>query len=598
MPWNGWCVSPPNENIDPRLLFSPIVYVRAMEKRWTLSSAEESHIQELHNALNIRKVYCQLLAQRGILDLEAARAFFRPAPAGLHDPFLMRDMDRAVQRIDEAVGRGEKILIYGDYDVDGTTAVALVYSFLQKWHTALDFYLPDREKEGYGISEAGMTYAHARGFSLVIALDCGIKASGPIALARDLGVEVIVCDHHLPEERLPPACAILNPKQPGCPYPYKALSGCGIGFKLISALSRHWQGDPGELRAGLDLVAASIAADIVPVTGENRILAALGMEKLKRHPLPGLRALWEQSLPEGKPGAIESMEDIVFRIAPRINAAGRMGDARHAVRLLVAEDPEEARELARRLHRDNAIRQELDQQITSQALTMLEGTEARRTTVLYDPSWHKGVIGIVASRVMESCYRPTILLTRSKDRLTGSARSVRGFDIHEALVSCADLLESFGGHQYAAGMTLRPEQLEAFSDRFESAVAATIRPELLIPEIRIDACVALEEIGMPFFRLLNQFAPFGPANREPVFLARAVRDNGESRPIKDAHIRFGIRQGNGPSFAGIGFNLADKFSLLAGGKPVDLCFSVRENRWNGRSRLQLQVWDIRPAELV
>jgi single-stranded-DNA-specific exonuclease len=567
-----------------------------MEKRWTLLSADESQVRELYNALSIREVYCQLLAHRGIRDLETARAFFRPARTALHDPFSMRDMDRAVQRIDAAIRQGEKILIYGDYDVDGTTAVALVYSFLKKRHAALDFYLPDREKEGYGISEAGIRYAHAEGYSLVIALDCGIKAIEPIARARDLGVEVIVCDHHLPEKTLPPACAILNPKQPGCPYPYKALSGCGIGFKLISALSGHWQGDPGELDAGLDLVAASIAADVVPVTGENRILAALGMEKMNRDPLPGLRALWEQSQPEGKPRTALGMEDVVFRIAPRINAAGRMGDARQAVRLLLAEDMSEARQWAIRLHQDNAIRQELDLQITTQALARLEGTEGRRTTVLYDPRWHKGVIGIVASRLMETCYRPTILLTRSGNFLTGSARSVRGFDIHEALVACGNLLENFGGHSFAAGMTLRPEQLAAFSARFESVVSSTIPPELLIPEIRIDACVALEEIGMPFFRLLRQFAPFGPANREPVFLARAVRDNGESRPIKDTHIRFGIRQGNGASLAGIGFNLAHKFPLLTGGKPIDVCFSVRENHWNGHTRLQLQVWDIRPSE--
>ena len=567
-----------------------------MKKNWNILQADPAKTEALHDALKINKTLCKILVQRGITGFESARNYFRPSLEQLHDPWLMKDMRKAVDRIFDGFGKREKILIFGDYDVDGTTAVALVYQFIRKiYHPQLlDFYIPHRYREGYGVSKAGIDYAREMGYSLIISLDCGIKSADLIAYARDLGIDFIVCDHHLPDEILPPAVAILNPKQRDCPYPYKDLCGCGIGFKLVSAIADHLGLPEEDYLNSLDLVATAIAADIVPITGENRILAYFGLKKANERPNNGIKALAHLSAVKKE----LHIGTLVFMIAPRVNAAGRMDDARKAVQMFIAPTYEEALGFAEMLHADNYDRKEADSSITNEALAMIERDPVlvqRKSTVVYQTHWHKGVVGIVASRLIEKYYRPTIVLTRSGEIVAGSARSVKGFNLYEAIHACREHLLGYGGHFAAAGMTLLPEQVEQFSARFEEIVSSTIHPSLLVPQITIDAVVQLRELTNSFYNLVRQMEPFGPENLRPVFLLRGVTDSGYSKIVKEQHIRFMILQ-DGQHFNGIGFNLAEKFPLLQSRKPVDLVFTLDENEWNGEKMLQLKVVDFRPTE--
>lgn len=507
----------------------------------------------------------------------------------------MKDMDKAVSRLEEAFFRREKILVYGDYDVDGTTAVATVYGFLQQLYDNIEFYIPHRYREGYGISLQGIEYARDNDFGLVIALDCGIKSIDYIAHAAGIGIDFIICDHHLPDAILPPAVAILNPKQADCPYPYKELSGCGIGFKLISALAQKKGIPMASVYRYLDLVATSIAADIVPMTGENRVLAFHGLKQVNEAPSPGIKALLKLSNLKEK----LTTSNLVFVIAPRVNAAGRMDDARKAVNLFMETDDDKALAIAEMLHGDNQERKGIDMSITQEAVSIIQndaGMIARKSTVLFQPHWHKGVVGIVASRLIDKYYyRPTIILTQSNDKVAGSARSVSGFNVYEAIHQCKDLLENYGGHFYAAGMTLKPENVPAFQERFEAVVSATISPDLLVPEIVIDTEIWLSDLTPAFYNILRQFEPLGPENLRPVFIARHLTDTGFSRIVKEEHIKLSVRQRNGTPLSGIGFFMADKFDLIAGKKPFDLVFTVEENEWNGTTTLQLKAIDIRPS---
>ena len=552
--------------------------------------ADPAEVNALQASLGINEVLCRILVQRGIKTFEDARDFFRPSLSALHSPFLMKDMDKAVDRIMQARGR-EKILVFGDYDVDGTTAVACLYHFLsQRFEPEMiDFYIPHRYREGYGISRQGIDYAHANGFTLVIALDCGIKSVDLIKYAASLGIDFIVCDHHLPDPELPAAVAILNPKQQDCPYPYKELCGCGVGFKLITALCRPLGLEDKEALRYLDLVATAIAADIVPVDGENRVLSFYGLKKANEAPNYGISALVQLS---GLQKELK-MNNLVFMIAPRVNAAGRMDDARKVVHLFIATSHEDALSYASQLHADNTDRKEMDLNMTEEALALLEqdaGNSGRRSTVLYQEHWHKGVVGIVASRLIERYYRPTVVLTRSGEIIAGSARSVNGFNVYEAIHACREFLIGYGGHFAAAGITLMPGQVQAFSDKFEETVAATIQPHSLTPELIIDAELSLDAIRPAFHNIQEQMQPFGPANTQPVFLARGLVDMG-SRIVKEQHVRFSLQQAN-TRVDGIGFGLAGKFHLLQTGMPVDVVFTLEENEWNNQKSLQLKVIDL------
>jgi single-stranded-DNA-specific exonuclease len=565
-----------------------------MQKRWTVKAYQPNQEQLLQSSLRIHPLLCRLLVQRSVTNFEAARQFFRPTLEDLHDPWKMKDMDKAISRIELAFFQHEKILIYGDYDVDGTTAVATVYAFLQKLYSNIEFYIPHRYREGYGISMQGIEYARDNDFSLVIALDCGIKSIEHITSAKEWGIDFIICDHHLPDAILPPAVAILNPKQADCPYPYKELSGCGIGYKLICAFAQKRGLPAAEANKFLDLVATSIAADIVPMTGENRILAFHGLIKVNEDPLPGIKALITLSALKEK----LTIANLVFVIAPRVNAAGRMDDARKAVNLFIENDVEKAAAIAAVLHADNFDRKEIDSTITQEAILLLQNDADianRKSTVLYQAHWHKGVVGIVASRLIDKYYyRPTIILTQSNDKVAGSARSVMGFNVYEAIHQCKDLLENYGGHFYAAGMTLKTENVKAFQERFEEVVARTIHPDQLVPEIVIDSEIHFSDITPAFFNILKQFEPLGPENLRPVFLAKNLVDNGYSKIVKDEHIKFSVKQGRyGPTMSGIGFYMAEKFPVMAGKKPFDMVFSLDENEWNGQTSLQLKVIDIR-----
>ncbi len=565
------------------------------EKRWTLKPAEQDSVNHIFKALNIHPALCRILALRGVKDFDTSKAFFRPELSHLHDPYLMKGMDKAVQRITEAIEWNERVLIYGDYDVDGTTSVAVVYSFLRKQYKGqLEYYIPHRYREGYGVSKEGIEYAHANGFSLLITLDCGIKSAELIAYAQSLGIDVIVCDHHTPDETLPPALAILNPKQEDCPYPYKELSGCGIGFKLISALALRWNLPQEEVLQYLDLVATSIAADIVPIDGENRVLAFYGVKKVNEDPSLGIKVLKEMA---GVTRQL-SVADLVFVIGPRVNAAGRMDDARKAVELFIEPDPEKIQALADALQSDNIDRKEVDKNITEEALALIQGDDAmtaRKSTVLYQEHWHKGVVGIVASRLIDYYYRPTIVLTLSNDKVTGSARSVSGFNIYEAIHACRDLLENYGGHFYAAGMTMHPDNVNEFVAKFEEVVSQSIPPELLIPEIEIDAEILLSDIKPAFYNIIKQFEPFGPTNLRPVFITKRVYDyQGYSRVVKEQHIKFVVHQHKGVIIDGIGFGMADKFDVLHKG-AFDIVYTIDENEFNGNTKLQMKVIDIRPS---
>ena len=564
-----------------------------MEKRWKILKAEEEKINQLQQALHINPVLCRILIQRGIETFDQAKNFFRPSLNDLHSPWLMKDMDKAVTRILQAIQQGEKVLIFGDYDVDGTTAVASMYRFLNKIYSNIDFYIPHRYREGYGISKAGIDFAKENNFTLIISLDCGIKSIELVRYAKELKIDFVICDHHLPDDELPPAIAILNPKQDGCHYPYKELCGCGVGFKLMSALAEKMQ-LPGEIVfEDLDLVATAIAADIVPMTGENRILAYHGLKKANENPNNGIRALSKLS---GLQKELH-INNLVFMIAPRVNAAGRMDDARKAVQMFVADNYEQALYYAEMLHSDNTDRKEADSSITSEALSLIQNNQewqSSKSTVVFQPHWHKGVVGIVASRLIEHYYRPTIVLTQSGEFVSGSARSVPGFNLYEAIHACKEHLLGYGGHFAAAGMTLEMSAVDGFRRKFEEIVSSTILPELLIPEIVIDAEISLSDIKWPLYNIICQMEPFGPENLRPVFIARNITDTGYSKIVKEEHLRFSVRQNN-TSITGIGFCMADKYALLQQKKPVDIVFKIDENEWNGEKSLQLRVLDLRPS---
>lgn len=563
-------------------------------KRWNILQADEKEVSALQEALKINRNLCKVLVQRGIKTFEDAKNFFRPQLSHLHNPWLMKGMQKAVDRIQLAFTQQEKILVFGDYDVDGTTAVACMYRFLKSLYPEVGFYIPHRHKEGYGISKKGIDYAKEHNYTLVVALDCGIKSFELIDYANTLGIDFIICDHHLPDEKIPNAVAVLNPKQKDCNYPYKELCGCGVGFKLICALCQQLQLPTAKAYEYLDLVATAIAADIVPITGENRVLAFFGLQKANENPNAGIKAL--ATLSQAKMPL--RISDLVFLIAPRVNAAGRMDDATKAVQLFIASSYEEALEYARLLHTDNNTRKESDLNITTEALQLIAQNEDwvhRKSTVVYQPHWHKGVVGIVASRLIEHHYRPTVVLTENGNYATGSARSVPGFNLYEAIHACREYLISYGGHYAAAGLTLEKHHIDAFRDKFEEVVAATITEDLLIPEILIDAIVELKEISDKFYNILQQMEPFGPENMTPVFLARGVQDFGHSRIVKEKHLRLVVRQDN-TTFVGIGFNMADKFPIVQSGQPFDIVFKVDENEWNGQKNLQLRVEDIKPYE--
>lgn len=564
-----------------------------MEKRWNILTPDDNKVQSLHQSLRIHTALCRILVQRGIETYEQAKEFFRPQLSQLHSPWLMKDMDKAVNRITSALNNNEKILVFGDYDVDGTTAVASMYSFLKKNYSNLEFYIPHRYREGYGVSRTGIDFAWKNGFSLIIALDCGIKSTYLIAYAKNLGIDFIVCDHHLPDDELPPAVAILNPKQTDCSYPYKELCGCGVGFKLMTAIAEKLRLPESSVFEYLDLTATAIAADIVPITGENRILAFHGLKKANENPNHGIRALSNLSSMTKE----LNINNLVFMIAPRVNAAGRMDDATKAVDMFIAESYKEALFFAEMLHSDNTDRKEADSTITGEALAIIHENKewlSRKSTVVFQPHWHKGVVGIVASRLIEHYYRPTVVLTLSGEYATGSARSVPGFNLYEAIHACREYLLGYGGHFAAAGLTLETEQVDAFRNKFEEVVASSISPELLIPEIAIDAEIIFRDIKQSFYDILCQMEPFGPENLRPVFIVKKVVDTGWSKIVKEQHIRFSLNQDN-VTISGIGFNMADRFHLLQQKKPVDIVFKIDENEWNGEKFLQLRMIDFRQS---
>jgi single-stranded-DNA-specific exonuclease len=568
-----------------------------VQKRWNILKADEEKVEALQRSLNISKVLCKILVQRGIDTFNKAKNYFRPQLSHLHDPFLMKDMDKAVDRILSAIKENEKILVFGDYDVDGTTSVACMYKFLKKklQPQNIEFYIPHRYREGYGISKMGIDFAKENNFMLIISLDCGIKSIDLIAYAKTLGLDFIVCDHHLPDDELPPAIAILNPKQKDCNYPCKELCGCGVGFKLITALSHRLNIPENEYLSYLDLVATAIAADIVPLTGENRALAFYGLKKINENPCAGIKALMQLSGVKTK----FSINNVVFIIAPRVNAAGRMDDARKAVLMFVEDDFNNALEYAEMLHSDNIDRKDADSTITEEALSIIDGDEIlmkRKSTVLFRSHWHKGVVGIVASRLIEKYYRPTVVLTQSGEVVSGSARSVTGFNLYEAIHACREHLIGYGGHFAAAGLTMLPGSVEAFSDKFEEIVESIIEPHLLIPEIIIDAEINFKNLTKGFYNIITQMEPFGPENMRPVFITKNVVDTSWSKIVKEQHVRFIVKQDN-IIFTGIGFNMADKFYLLQMNKPLDIVYTLDENEWNGEKHLQLKVIDIRLTEM-
>jgi len=564
-----------------------------MAKRWVLKdAADEDVVKQLTEQLNINPVLSSMLAHRGITSFEEAKYFFRPSPLHLHDPFLMQDMEKAITRIDKAITAGEKVMIYGDYDVDGTTAVALVYSFFKKHHSNIEYYIPDRYKEGYGISTQGIDYAAANDFTLIIALDCGIKSVDKIAYANTLGVDFIICDHHLPGDELPAAVAILDPKRSDCSYPYKELSGCGIGLKLVQAYAEVHDLPFEEVSEYFDLAAISIACDIVHITGENRVLAYFGLKKINENPCIGVKMLMEVA---GR-GTTYTISDVVFLLGPRINAAGRIDDAKHAVQLLIACHEDEAKEMGELINLRNVERKGHDTQITDEALSMIDNDAiliGRKSTVVFNEQWHKGVIGIVASRLTEKYYRPTVVLTRSNGHVAGSARSVLGYDLYEALCGCSDLLIQFGGHKYAAGLTMRPEDVPAFIDKFEEVVGSTITDEQLIQQIVIDAELELKDIESKFFRILNQFAPFGPENMAPVFISKNVYVSGNAGLVGGSHIKMNIMQPGSPAFSCIAFNHGEYLPQLKPNVPFDICYTIEENVWREQRTIQLNIKGIR-----
>jgi single-stranded-DNA-specific exonuclease len=564
-----------------------------MEKRWKIKPADEQKVQSLSEAIKIHPLLSRILVSRGIESFAEAKTYFRPDVSQLHDPWLMKDMDLAVKRILLAIDQKEKILVFGDYDVDGTSSVALLVQVLIKMQDSamIDFYIPHRHREGYGVSKAGIEFAKENAFSLIISVDCGIKSIGLVDYAKSCGIDFIICDHHLPDYILPAAVAILNPKQSGCQYPYKELCGCGVTFKLVTALCNALSIPEENYMKYLDLVAIAIAADIVPMTGENRALCFLGLKKINENPNHGIRALMMLS---GLP-IPASITSLVFTIAPRVNAAGRMDDARKAVLMFIAEEYEEALLYANLLHSDNSDRREADSTITEEALALIDGDEImrnRKSTVLFQSHWHKGVVGIVASRLIEKYYRPTIVLTQSGEYASGSARSVPGFNLYEALHACREYLVGYGGHFAAAGMTLTPGNIELFSKKFEEVVSETIEPRFLIPELEVDAVVHFRDLDFQTYRIIDQMEPFGPENCKPVLVSESVRDTGYSKLIKEKHLRLFLRQDD-LIFPAIAFNMADKWTLVQSGQPLDIAYTLDVNEWNGEKKLQLKILDIR-----
>ena len=569
-----------------------------MEKNWILKSqVEDNETNPLMEALNITKPLASILVQRNIKTLEQANAFFKPQLNDLHDPFLMKDMEVAVERIGAAIRNNENILIYGDYDVDGTTSVALIYTFLKSIYNHLDFYIPDRYYEGYGISFKGIDYAKKQGISLVIALDCGIKAIDKVAYAKERGIDFIICDHHNPGDQIPDAVAVLDPKRVDCSYPFSELSGCGVGFKLVQAFSLKNKISTDRVYRYLDLVAVSIASDIVPLTGENRIMAYCGLRQLNDNPSMGLKAIINLS------GIAEkeiNIEDVVFKIGPRINAAGRIESGKSAVNLLISEDEGEARIIGERVDNYNDERRSIDSNITQEALALIEQDAKQiynKTTVLFNPNWHKGVIGIVASRLIDTFYRPTVILTESNGFATGSARSVAGYDLYQAIESCSDLLENFGGHKYAAGLTMKVENITKFHKKFEKFVSETITPEQLIPVVEIDTEISLYDITPGFYKMLNRFEPFGPENMTPIFLTENVVDNGTGKKVgvTGDHLKLNLIQEKDPYkvYPAIAFQQGYRYEGISSGNAFDICFSVEENEFMGRKNLQLNIKDIK-----
>lgn len=573
-----------------------------MISKWNylpLTSNEQQIARTLGDRYPKVPALCKLLAQRGVTSAAEAEKFFKPQLSDLHDPFLMRDMEKAVVRLNRALGSKEKIMIYGDYDVDGTTAVSLVYKFLQNYYSGLDYYIPDRYEEGYGISDKSIDYAAENGITLFIALDCGIKAVEKIAYAKSKGIDFIICDHHMPDDQLPDAVAILNPKLEGETYPYKHLSGCGVGYKFMQGFAINNGIDiTSDLEPLLDLVAVSIASDIVPITGENRILAYHGLKRLNSNPSMGLRGILKVC---GLNNKNITISDIVFKIGPRINASGRMQSGKEAVDLLVAKDMAGALEKSQNIDQYNEDRKELDKRITEEASRILEehiDINRRKSIVIYNKDWHKGIIGIVASRLTELYYRPAVVLTLSDGLATGSARSVQGFDIYKAVESCRDLLENFGGHTYAVGLSMKEEHIKEFTARFEEHVAWHILPDQMEPQIDIDTEINFNEITPDFFTMLKQFNPFGPGNQKPIFCTRRVTDYGTSRLVgkKNEHVKLELVDSKSKNIMnGIAFNMSQHFEHIKAGKPFDICYTIEENTHNNGS-IQLFIKDMRPSE--
>lgn len=573
-----------------------------MEKIWELKKqGDPNEIKHLSAALNVNMTIARLLVQRGITTFNEAKAFFRPRLSDLHDPFLMKDMDKAVARLEQAIANQEKVLVYGDYDVDGTTSVALMYTFLKSRLEHIEYYIPDRYSEGYGISPKSIDYAASSGFSLIIALDCGIKAVDKISDAKQRGLDFVICDHHNPDDEVPPAVAVLDPKQPDCNYPYKELSGCGVGFKLLQAYCQKNNVELEEIYDLLDLVVVSIASDIVPITGENRVLAYYGLKKLNSNPGMGLQTIINLA---GINGSDITISDIVFKIGPRLNASGRIEHGKKSVQILVSNDEDKSDILGEEIDSFNEIRKTLDRDITQDALDMIEKDPEMKnmnSTVLYNRDWHKGVVGIVASRVTEQFYRPTIILTESNGLATGSARSVKDFDLYEAIGQCSDLLESYGGHMYAAGLTLKIENVPEFRRRFEEIVTSQLTDLSQVQTVEVDAKITLSEITPRFYRILKQFAPFGPHNMTPVFVTEDVFDAGTSRLVgkNQEHLKLDLVEPdvNSGIFPGIAFNQSEKFDLITSGLPFDVCYSITENEYRGKTSLQLFIRDIKKRDI-
>ncbi|MFW5877968.1 MAG: single-stranded-DNA-specific exonuclease RecJ [bacterium] len=569
-----------------------------MVKNWIIKEqGGEDEVKHLQEVLGVTRTIANLLVQRGIKTFDDARAFFRPSFENLHDPYLMKDMDEAVKRIEHAIEKQEGVLIYGDYDVDGTTAVSLIFSYFRNYFQKIDYYIPDRYREGYGVSKRGIDYADENGHRLIIALDCGIKAIEKIEYAKKKGIDFIICDHHKPGNEIPDAVAVLDPKRKDCNYPFDELSGCGVGFKLVQAFHSKLNKDFSELVPLLDLVVISIASDIVPIIGENRVLAYYGLKQLNTDPSTGVKTILNVCNLNSKEITIE---DIVFRIGPRINAAGRMESGKKSVDLLISQDPGSALIIAEKINNFNIDRRNVDMNITQEALGIINGDKIlkeKKATVLYNPDWHKGVIGIVASRLMEHFYRPTVILTKSNGLATGSARSVNGFDLYNAIENCSDLLENFGGHKYAAGLTLKVKNVQEFSRRFEQYVEENIQSEQLIPVVEIDTELQLSEITEKFYRILKQFQPFGPCNMAPVFLTENVVDNGDGKIVGTnlEHLKLSLVQEENPFevFPAIAFQMGKVFNKIKGGHAFDICYSIDENKFRGMVKLQLNVRDIK-----